>query len=230
MTAPESARVRYRRSKSEQAELYAKVVQASLRLFAEGGYEAISMRKVAAAVGVAPMSLYRYFPTKAHLVRHLWDAILRDASDAAEARIANERAPLKRLMVFADEYLQYWLDHREHYWVVFCLRDDRGDLHAQEGAYVLRPNPQHFLATLARLVDDCIGRENVQEVERRHLNEALICKSLGFLAGVVGLGTSPWQSVPELKRRMIADMGKQVSEVCAAARTRPPGTAAGHRR
>ena len=63
---------RARRTRSEQKELHEQAVRASLRMFEDGGYEALSMRKLASEVGVPPMSLYRYFPTKAHLIRHIW--------------------------------------------------------------------------------------------------------------------------------------------------------------
>lgn len=218
--APVAIRPRHRRSKDEQRELYAQVVEASLRFFAEGGYEAISMRRLASEVGVAPMSLYRYFPTKAHLVRHLWDAILSEASDRAGVRLAEERAPLKRLGAYLDEHIQYWLDNRQHYLVVFCLRDDCRELHSEDGAYVMRPDLHDFGATLAQLVDECIGRGSIQEVERKYLKEMLICKFLGFLAGVIGLSSMSWPDVPGLKERIVEDMIRQVSEACTAARLR----------
>lgn len=227
MTEPATPARRRRRSKAEQRELYASIVEASLRAFADGGYEALSIRKLAAEVGIAPMALYRYFPTKAHLIRHVWDDILGHAAERAAQRLAEERLPLKRLCAYIDEFLQYWLDHREHYWVVFCLRDERGELGADEGAYLLRPNPQPFLAQVATLIDDCIGRAPIADGERRMLNEVVICKSLGYLAGVIGLRSLPWSDLAGLKRRMIDDVARQVGEACAGvpARARQRTTA-----
>lgn len=40
----------------------------SLKLFARHGYDAVSMRQIAAAVGVQASALYQYFPTKQHIL------------------------------------------------------------------------------------------------------------------------------------------------------------------
>jgi AcrR family transcriptional regulator len=223
MNEPAQPVPRRRRSKAEQRELYASIVEASLRAFADGGYEALSIRKLAAEVGIAPMALYRYFPTKAHLIRHVWDDILGAAGERAAQRLAEERLPLKRLCAYLDEFLQYWLDHREHYWVVFCLRDERSELGVDEGAYLLRPNPQPFLGQVTALIDDCIGRARIDDGERRLLQETVVCKSLGYLAGVIGLRSLPWSDPAALKRRMIDDVARQVGEVCDGA---PPAAPA----
>jgi len=45
-----------------------RVLQAALELAAEGGYEAVQMREVAATAGVALGTIYRYFTSKDHLL------------------------------------------------------------------------------------------------------------------------------------------------------------------
>lgn len=52
------------------------MLDAALRLVDAGGADALSLRSVAAAVGVAPNALYTYFPTKAALVSALVDDVL----------------------------------------------------------------------------------------------------------------------------------------------------------
>lgn len=52
------------------------ILAAAVRLLDEGGATALSVRSVAAAVGVAPNGLYTYFPTKAALVRAVVDHLL----------------------------------------------------------------------------------------------------------------------------------------------------------
>ncbi len=50
------------------------VVSAAGRIAAEDGVDALTIRRVAAAVGVAPMSLYSYVPGKAELLELVLDA------------------------------------------------------------------------------------------------------------------------------------------------------------
>ena len=52
------------------------ILDAALRLLDEAGAAGLSVRSVAARVGVAPNALYTYFPTKAALVRALIDALM----------------------------------------------------------------------------------------------------------------------------------------------------------
>lgn len=52
------------------------ILAAALRVLDDGGAAALSVRSVAAAVGVAPNALYTYFPTKADLTRALVDDLL----------------------------------------------------------------------------------------------------------------------------------------------------------
>ncbi len=54
----------------------AEILGAALRLLDEAGAAGLSVRSVAARVGVAPNALYTYFPTKAALVRALIDALM----------------------------------------------------------------------------------------------------------------------------------------------------------
>ncbi|MBW8815091.1 MAG: TetR/AcrR family transcriptional regulator C-terminal domain-containing protein [Caulobacterales bacterium] len=57
------------------------VVQAAIALADAEGVPALSMRKVAVAVGVSPMSLYTYVPSKAELVDLMFDRVLGEAAD-----------------------------------------------------------------------------------------------------------------------------------------------------
>ena len=53
---------------SSQAARRGRVIQAALELGADGGYEAVQMRDVAATAGVALGTIYRYFSSKDHLL------------------------------------------------------------------------------------------------------------------------------------------------------------------
>lgn len=52
----------------EQLERRERIVQAAFELGADGGYDAVQMRDVAATAGVALATIYRYFSSKDHLL------------------------------------------------------------------------------------------------------------------------------------------------------------------
>jgi len=209
MGGPDLRTPRVRRTRAEQRELHERTVRASLRMFADGGYEALSMRKLASEVGVPAMSLYRYFPTKAHLVRHIWaDLLLRAHGRALSALPESAHAPA-RLAAYLDAWLQYWLDNRDHYWVVFAIRDSGRDWVDASDGEVPRPDPWRVLATLTELVDGC-SAEGGRAAVHPHVVEALFCKTLGFLTGVIGMASLAKADVDGLKRSLVAEMVGQV--------------------
>lgn len=199
-----------RRTRQEQAAFYEHLVQTSLQLFAEGGYEAISMRRLAGAVSVPPMSLYRYFPTKAHLIRHVWAHILAQAFDQARGRSEQAEAPIERLRGFVDAFLQYWLEHRDHYWIVFSIRPHLDGQQPLDGEALQRPDPLPGFEALGRLLMPCLSA-SLDAAERQLLNELLICKVLGFLLGTIGQGALPRGGCPQrLKAGLLDDICDQV--------------------
>ncbi len=62
----------------------AAVVDAAIALADASGVAALSMRKVAEMVGVSPMSLYTYVPSKAELIDLMLDGILAKTADPDE--------------------------------------------------------------------------------------------------------------------------------------------------
>lgn len=55
-----------------QMERRERILDTTVRLAAEGGYEAVQMRDVSARAGVALGTLYRYFSSKDHLLAAAW--------------------------------------------------------------------------------------------------------------------------------------------------------------
>lgn len=209
-----------RRTRVEQAEFYEHLVQTSLQLFSDGGYEAVSMRRLAQEVGVPPMTLYRYFPTKAHLIRHVWDHILYRAHERAIMRLARCTEPFDRLRAFVDDFLEYWFEHKDHYWVVFAIRDSMGGSHAEENAYALGPNPQRFLQTLEILFDECVPPAALSPSDRKQSLDLIVIKALGLLLGTIGVATLQWTNVVSLKNRLLDEIVDQVRSSAAGLRKR----------
>ncbi|MFN8018629.1 MAG: helix-turn-helix domain-containing protein [Acidimicrobiales bacterium] len=85
----------------------AAVSEAALRLFVERGYHAVSLGDIAAEVGLARSSLYRYVPDKAHLLVEWFRRELPvEAARSAEV-LDRPGTPLERLQGWALEQLAY---------------------------------------------------------------------------------------------------------------------------
>ena len=94
-----------------------RIARAGIELADAHGLEAVSMRRVAAALDVAPMALYRYVPGKAELLDVMVDAVLAEPAPPAEG---DWRARVERLAHATRDL------HRRHPWLHSVARPPLG--------------------------------------------------------------------------------------------------------
>lgn len=87
-----------------------RVRDAALRLYAGQGYAAISMRQLAAEVGVQAGALYRYAPDKQSLLFGLMQGHLA-AQQAAWDALAKPAGAVAQLEAFARFHIGFQIDH-----------------------------------------------------------------------------------------------------------------------
>lgn len=85
---------------------------AATELIALHGYEGVSLRGLADAVGVQSASLYRYFASKQDLLCDLMEAHMTDLLSAWQAQPASEDARAT-LIAFVRFHLAYHIDKRD---------------------------------------------------------------------------------------------------------------------
>lgn len=85
-----------------------RILNAARALFEREGAEAVSMRKVAAAVGLSPMALYRHFPSREALLERICDDSFREIARHWQA-LRQVCDPLQRLLATQRIYLDYAL-------------------------------------------------------------------------------------------------------------------------
>ncbi len=101
-----------------------RILAAARDLFLNGGAEAMTMRAVAARVGVTPMALYRHFKARETLL----EAVVEQGHTVFLSylqRALAEPTAAARLARSAEEYLRFALEHPRDYAVMFLkpLRD-----------------------------------------------------------------------------------------------------------
>jgi len=114
-----------------------RIAAAARRLLDEEGADSVTMRKVADAVGITPMAIYRHFSDRAGLLNVLADRGFEDLA----ARLAGMRFPgdiEERLIKMGKTYLDHALHNPRLFELMF--------LTAREGA---RRYPQDFKAGLS---------------------------------------------------------------------------------
>ena len=96
---------------SAQSARRSRVVSAAAQEAAVHGYQGLNMRNVAEAAGVSTATIYRYFPSKPHLVVAVLGQWLEDFDTAHTAELFVVASPHKRLQqlmrtLFAELYRQ----------------------------------------------------------------------------------------------------------------------------
>ena len=133
------------------ADLRRAILDEARRLLVADGYDRLSMRKIAAAVGCSATSIYLHFEGKDALTHALIDegmagllAALTNALDAADDRDAHGR-----LDALGHAYVRYGLANPEYYEVMFQLHPERMARYPAESYRRARRNVEVFAETLA---------------------------------------------------------------------------------
>lgn len=107
------------RKAGSHAEITGPAIQdAALRLFARSGYAAVSMREIAAEVGVRAGALYLYTPDKQTLLFDLMRTHLETLLDAWGAARRGE-TPLQQLEAFVRFHVDYHIELRDKVFVSY---------------------------------------------------------------------------------------------------------------
>ena len=157
-----------------------RLCDAAEHLFAERGAEGVTMRELAAAVGVSPMTPYRYFKDK--------DAILaavraRAFDRHAEALEAASTAPAERAGALSHAYIRFAEENPEAYKLMFDVR------HPSAGDYpeLVRASARSYRTMTLQLSDEiAAGRlsGDPQEIGRMYwaaLHGPLMLEMSGLL-------------------------------------------------
>lgn len=126
MTHPPSPAEPGRRERKRQQQLDA-IADTAWALFAAEGFAAVTMERIAAAADVSKVTLYRHFPVKEALLRHIFHRELRAAWPAIRVELellAPGRARLARFL----ELQAAWCESRRTFllpYVRFRLGDMR---------------------------------------------------------------------------------------------------------
>ncbi|MEX0955500.1 MAG: TetR/AcrR family transcriptional regulator [Rhizobiaceae bacterium] len=97
---------------SDGQKTQAAIRDAAVNLIARLGYEAVTMRQLAAEVGVQAPALYRYFPTKEDLLFDLMTAHMEALIESWETVRPATPDPAARLRAFVANHIRFHVERR----------------------------------------------------------------------------------------------------------------------
>lgn len=95
-----------------------KIREAALRLFAQHGYAAVSMRQIAAEVGVQAGALYNYTPDKQSLLFSLMAGHMEDLQAAWDA-VPPAASAMERLRIFTGFHIRFHLERPDAVFIAY---------------------------------------------------------------------------------------------------------------
>ena len=96
------------------------ILEKCLTLFSRKGYAQVTMREIAAEVGVSTGTLYHYFPTKEKIQEALFGHIMETNAGEYLRRVEKTDSVAERLRIIAD----FWKEHGAYYQSLLLLAID----------------------------------------------------------------------------------------------------------
>ena len=100
-------------------ELRRRLLDAAGRLFSQSGYRNISIRTIAQAAGCSQMAMYRHFPDKESLIRHLCAELYRQFTLELHEKFDRLDSPEERLRLSIHHFVLHSLKNPHHYRLTF---------------------------------------------------------------------------------------------------------------
>lgn len=110
------------RKERHREDLKARILEAAKKLFVKEGYEATSIRKIAAAIEFSPTTIYLYYKDKTDIAYALHQegfSLLRERF----AGLAYVENPFERLKAMGRAYIQFALEYPDFYNVMFVMSE-----------------------------------------------------------------------------------------------------------
>jgi len=108
-------------TETDVADFRDRTCQAAERLFAEKGQDAVTMRQLAAELGVSPMTPYRYFEDKGDILAAVRTSSFTRFAESLEAARDAATGARARGEAVGDAYVRFALDHPHSYKLMFDL-------------------------------------------------------------------------------------------------------------
>jgi AcrR family transcriptional regulator len=154
------------------AQQRAAVLEAAVHLFSTRGYAEVSLADIAAEVGLARSSLYRYVPDKLHLLVEWYRAAVPRTIAAWEDAVAGDAPPAERVKRWARTYLA-WAASPEHH-LVAPLTESLAQLDDATRAEIL-----DLHRTMMRVIDQVVADAGIAPEQVPGTVELLAGATLG---------------------------------------------------
>jgi AcrR family transcriptional regulator len=110
------------RKEKQKLEIRKQILDASMKLFVEEGFNHVSIRKIADLIEYSPTTVYLYFKDKDEIFFNLHDIGFQKLAEY-NTNLATIENPLLRLHQMGINYLRFGMENSEYYNLMFIQRE-----------------------------------------------------------------------------------------------------------
>jgi AcrR family transcriptional regulator len=188
------SRGRPRVSEEQAAAMRFKIRAQAHRLFQQEGYGSVSMRRLAREVGCTPMTLYNYFENKIDILRDVWAQVFDELFDEIEKTKVVATCPKDAVLQMAHIYTLYWLNHVDHYRMVFMTE---GVSQPDVSIFVGEERVLSRFGMLYQALDLALGNKTEPATLKLKV-DLLICTLNGIAHSMITISAYPWSEASKM--------------------------------
>jgi AcrR family transcriptional regulator len=162
------------------------------------------MRRIAEKIDYSPTTIYLHFKDKAELFHFICEETFSRLSTRIEAALAPATDPIEALVMGLTEYVDFGLEHPNHYRVVFMDPNDPSEEpehYLREGSFELRT--YNFLR---QRIGHAVLAGAMPALDVELASQALWCVAHGLTANLIASRKFPW-----VERRRLIDFTLRVA-------------------
>ena len=168
------------RKEKQKEEIRKMILNASMKLFIDEGFEKVSIRKIANIIEYSPTTIYLYFKDKNEILFDLCEEgfIMFEKLNSNLLKINN---PLKRLHKMGENYVGFGLQHPEYYDLMFIQNAPMEKLaQMNDGKWI---HGDRALDLLRTIIKECMTKKIIKRGDVDSVTMAV----WGMVHGLVSL-------------------------------------------
>lgn len=192
------------RSPEDKAKVREKFIEVGRELFSAHDPGKVSLRQIAAKAGYAPGAIYQYFANQQELFAYIRKHDMQAAADTFAAGISKTRDPTKKVQKLFYLTVDYWLDHMDHYLVLFPA-PTRRPIPITSGSIPFGQSPvvKHILSLYYDAVEEMFASLPRRPLSARLATDTLLSSVYGMIIFPVMTSTMDWSDTRTMARGLI---------------------------
>jgi AcrR family transcriptional regulator len=178
------------RRERQKGALRQEILDAARELFIREGYDNVSMRKIAERIEYSPTTIYLYFKDKTDLLRQLCEETFGKLIAVHQKIAESETDPVEGLRKGLRAYVDFGLQHPNHYKVTFIIPLPPHHEPGQEADVF--PMGDRAFDMLRNAVRACVEQGRFHQVDVETTSQALWAAVHGVTSLLICHADFPW--------------------------------------